>query len=177
VFAAVDEAEYRAHTSGALRTTIEARIDYLSAKDGAVFFYERGLEKLTFGDISSEIPHFIIAIIMISACLLSFNFVEKKAGVNTLIRATRNGVKRSRASKYLVSLSFIALVYFALYVPYYYGVFMAYGVHGLSAPAYSLEHLSFVPQSATCLGVLIVCMMVRLVVFYLVGWVVMRGRF
>jgi hypothetical protein len=162
------------HASNSLQIKIQERLNYLSTRENAVFFYEKGLVKLTFGDLSDELPLFIIATIVISACLLSFNSIEQKTKVGLLMKATKNGFSRSRANKFIISFLLITLIYFALYFPYYHGILSAYGVYGLSAPAYSLEHLHFVPSVISCINIFIICAVIRLLILYLVGFCVIK---
>jgi hypothetical protein len=99
--------------------------------------------------------------------------VERQTGADTLLKASRWGTRKAYRAKRVVAAVAALVVAVAVYAPFVIGVLDAYGRQSLDAPAYSMEHLAFLPQGVSISAALALCMALRLALLLVVTQVVL----
>ena len=155
-----------AQPDGMVTANLEQRlrdhIEYLHTKPSSLLLYDEGYRKLTFADARSELWLLLAALAVQSAVLGGLHTVERQTGAIVLIRTSRWGTLKAYRAKRVLSATVTLLIWAMLYVPHLAGTLAAYGSHMLSAPAYSMEHLWFMPASVTVATALALCLLLRL---------------
>lgn len=100
--------------------------------------------------------------------------IEYQNHTNVLLRTSYYGGKRTLCVKGFIGIGIAAILYVVTYLPLYISIFQKYGAGGLHAPAVSLEHLSWFPESVSIMNYLIlvavkryvgICLMMGLLFF------------
>lgn len=156
-------------SSDSFMEKINSHLDYLRTKSDSELLYDTGYIKLTFGDLHTELWLLLIGVIVLIAMLGGISPVEYQTGAIVLIRSSLKGTAKVFRAKRIVSFCTTMLVGALLYIPYLFSVLNVYGNHALSAPAYSLPHLWFVPQNITILSAVLLCILIRFAVLCLLS--------
>ncbi|GHV05876.1 hypothetical protein FACS1894217_03490 [Clostridia bacterium] len=147
-----------------LSEIMRQHLDYLQTKEESQLLYDAGYKQLTFGDIRMELWLFLIAVILLIAILGGFAAMEYRSGAIVLMRSSAKGYKKVIRAKLFIAIIAAFFVCLLVYIPQIYGVLYSYGMPVPSAPAYSMEHLWFLPQTMTIFRAITASMCLRLII-------------
>jgi hypothetical protein len=151
-----------------LEIRLREHIEYLKGMPGGLLLYDDGYKRLTFTDAREELLLLLAASIALIATLGGVFTVERQTGAVTLLNASRWGTRKVYRAKRVVAVLMTLIVVAAVYAPFVMGVLDTYGRQLLDAPAYSMEHLSFLPQGVTISMALALCMALRLALLLII---------
>ncbi|GHV18815.1 hypothetical protein FACS189425_08360 [Clostridia bacterium] len=158
-----------------LEQRLREHIKYLQTTPNGQFFYDAGYKRLTFSDLRTDLWLLLIGAVALIAALCGLFPLENRTGAIVLLRSAPRGGRSTIRAKLIVSSLTTLFIGVCLYVPFAMGVLSAYGSPALSAPAYSMEHLSF---AAGSVGTAVaVCLLLRLAaLFVIMGAVLLCSR-
>lgn len=156
---------------------LQSHSEHLEEISDGGFFYSRGYEKLTGGDIagSDDQSHAVRLVIILLLLLFGVYSLDYSNNVMGLVKSTIKGRKPFNVSKYLIGLILVTITYFEIYGLWFYKIFHTYGVYGSSFSVCSMEHISEKFAQMTVLQYLIMisiirylgCIIIMLVMFWL----------
>lgn len=122
---------------------VKEHADYLSNTENGEFVYDSGYQLLTGGDCAGnkDITMALTAMAMIICCLTYVYSIEYQTGASVLLKTSKRGRFCVFVYKVWIGAIIVTIIYILTYVPYYYNVLNTYGLRGINAPAYSMEHL------------------------------------
>lgn len=149
--------------------------EYLREKGEGTFIYEQGYERF-FGKLQ---PMNLFLYRCLSLAIMVFLTVqmygvERRTGMNRLIRISAVGERKIRRYKAANTLLVGILVFVIVFVPWFYNVFSVYGTNGINAPAYCLWKLGIAPDAPAFVTVgvmLVVYYGAHLLYLWLIGFV------
>ena len=153
---------------------VENHASYLKEQGGA-FVYDSGYKLLTGDDRGKRDGSilWIMASLMMAACMAFLIAPDYQTGTDRLIRATENGRSRLFFKRELIGTGALAVLFAICYVPFILSTLKAYGSMGISYPACSMEHLSWCPEWVTIRGYILMLNIFR---FFML-WVEMNILF
>ena len=159
---------------------VKMHTDYLKTKNGSQYLYDSGYKILT-GEGSGRYKDIQLAlqsVIMTIVCIVYVYTVEYQTGSINLIKASYKGRLHTFLCKLGISVIILTVIYFTTYAPYFFNVLQAYGVRALSAPAYSMKHLSEIPKQISILKYLIFISVMRyiglILTIFIIFWLSVR---
>ena len=147
---------------------VESHAYYLKEKGGA-FVYDSGY-KLLIGDDRGKRESsilWIMASLMMAACMSFLIAPDYQTGVDRLIRSTENGRIKLFLKRELIGTSALIVLFVICYMPFTLSVLNAYGNMGMSFPACSIESLSWCPAWLTIRGYLVLLNIFRLIMLWI----------
>lgn len=150
-------------------TNLYAHAGYIKGISGG-FFYDRGYQELTGGDIGENKDGlYALGCVMTIILLLSGVYSRDYAmGMQPLIYSTENGRQFSRRSRFLYGFICTLFVFALAYGSWYLSVFSSYGMPALDSPVISMEHISKEFCSFTVFEYLFFINVIRFVGFLIV---------
>lgn len=143
---------------------------YLSQKEDSYFINNDGYLLLTNGTELTRDKNIILAmvalvlVILCHTASLSADFLHKE---ERLIHSTLNGRRKYYLYKFIIGIISVTIIYSTIYLPQLISVLKEYGTEFIGAPAYSLEHLSDVPDYISIGAYIIIKYVLRYVVLLL----------
>lgn len=142
---------------------------YLKSHPGAWLVYESGYRQLFFPDKSSDLQDTLLAGLLCAVCFSGLFAMERRGGMDTVLRATPLGRRFTVRAK--LTQSALAAVGIALAgcVPHLWRVLRDYGLPALNAPAMSLAELETVPRFITLFDLLLFWVLCRMLACLCMG--------
>ena len=128
---------------------------YLKRHPGAWLVYESGYRELFFPDKSADLQDTLFAGLLCAVCFSGLFAMERRGGMDTVLRATPLGRRVTVRAKLAQSALAAAGIALAGCVPHLWRVLRDYGLPALNAPAMSLPELEAVPRCITLFDLLV----------------------
>ena len=146
--------------------SMEQYASYLKEKPNSYYIYNSGYQALTgnVDDITDQ--NVMLAIITSVFAVVVFTAsisIDYQRGEDKLIRSTVNGKRKYIASKCVTGVVSCAILYSSIWLPTLISMLNEYGTEFIDAPAYSLQHLSWLPEWVSIGGYIAFIYVVRFI--------------
>lgn len=144
---------------------VVSHAQYLGEKEGSWYLYDAAYLIITGGDSAAETTEQKNALFLIVLCVFCYTGMYAMDYQNdgiALLKSTRYGRGRLTKNKLLIGIGIGIVVYGMTWLPQLLYTFRTCQTAELLAPAYSMEHLSWLPKAVSIGGYLLLLGAVRL---------------
>lgn len=142
---------------------------YLKRHPGAWLVYESGYRELFFPDKSSDLQDTLFAGLLCAVCFSGLFAMERRGGMDTVLRATPLGRRFTVRAKLAQSVLVAVGIALAGCVPHLWRVLRDYGLPAVNAPAMSISELETVPCFFTLFDLLLFWILCRVLACLCMG--------
>lgn len=142
---------------------------YLKKHPKAWLVYETGYRELFFPDKDSELQDTLFAGLLCAVCFSGLFAMERRGGMDTVLRATPLGRRFTARAKLAQSALVAVGIALAGCVPHLWRVLRDYGLPAVNAPAMSISELEAVPWLFTLFDLLLFWVLCRVLACLCMG--------
>lgn len=143
---------------------------YLSQHPGAWLVYDTGYRKLFGLSGNGDVQDALYAGALCALCFGGLFALERRGGMDTVLRCTPRGQIHTVRAKLLHSCLLGTLIALAVCLPHFWQVLRDYGLPAILAPALSISAFEQIPAGISLLGILLFWLLCRVTACILMGF-------